>query len=543
MDENKKSTKIVRLQTSLVAEDQRHPTRLALGGLEDLTQSVRHLGVMTPLTVCQRDNRYDLIDGFRRFQVAKDLGIESVVCVVYEDLSDAEILKLSYTLNTQQHPLNPIEEALVFQRLKDEHGYSHDELVILGCGSKGHISKALGLLELPEETQNQVATGKLTKSVAFELKKLKDPERIKNAAKLAVDNEWSQRKAKSAVERINRKAKKGEEKETPAKIPTQDVPGVYFYDSKHMGDYVPEGSAALVLTSLGYMNGAEYEKGYTHDELMENNKGILEASAKAVMSGGFIVINAGNITNFKGKNGKEEVPRIQPMLHFYGACLRKHGFHLQDEIIWVKDFNSFTQDDAVNYTDDTPHTGYRIVNRHEFIWVFKKKGERVLPTDEDIILNSRISKEEWKVYAPSVWKINPAPKGQGHPNIFPDELARRIIKMFSFVGDTVVDPCLGSGTTVKIARELKRDAVGFERDLRYKAAIMEKLGVAEETKHESVKEYADRVVKDRVAEDRVNKEVEANQPENPEVQVIMSEGMEEEADKILTKYRQERKSA
>lgn len=517
MNESKKNTTIVSLQISSINEDQLHPTRLALGNLEELTQSIRHLGILTPLTVCQRNNRYDLIDGFRRFQVAKDLGIESVGFVVYENLSDAEILELSYTLNTKQSPLNPIEEASVYHRLKEDYGYTHEEIEI-SCGKKKtQISNSIGLLELPEETKVQVASGELTKSVVLELKKLKDPKLIKNAAKLAIANEWSQRKAKSVVERMNRKAKKEQKNEAPANIPAQDVPGVYFCDSKHMGDYVTAGSVPLILTSLGYMNGAEYEKGFSYDQLMENNKGILEASAKAVMPGGFIVINAGNITNFKGKNGNDNVTRIQPILPFYESCLRKHGLHLQDEIIWVKDFNSFIQDDAVNYTDDTPHTGYRIVNSHEFIWVFKKKGERDLPTDEGIILNSRISKEEWKAYAPSLWKINPAPKGQGHPNIFPDELARRIIKMFSFVGDTVVDPCLGSGTTFKIARELGRNAVGFERDLRYKAAIMEKLGVAEETKHESVKEYVDRQLE----------ELEANQPEEPKMEVIMSEGMVE----------------
>lgn len=97
----------------------------------------------------------------------------------------------------------------------------------------------------------------------------------------------------------------------------------------------------------------------------------------------------------------------------------------------------------------------------------------------------------------------------------------------------MIDPCLGSGTTVKIARELGRDAVGFERDLRYKAAIMKKLGVAEEAKHESVKDYADRQLE----------ELEKNQPEEPKATVIMSEGAEEEVEKILTKYNQAMKNA
>ena len=64
----------------------------------------------------------------------------------------------------------------------------------------------------------------------------------------------------------------------------------------------------------------------------------------------------------------------------------------------------------------------------------------------------------------------------GHPSIYPDELVRRLVLMFSYVGDTVLDPFLGSGTTVKVARELGRDAVGYERDPKYKEVIMRRLG-------------------------------------------------------------------
>ena len=67
--------------------------------------------------------------------------------------------------------------------------------------------------------------------------------------------------------------------------------------------------------------------------------------------------------------------------------------------------------------------------------------------------------------------------GEGHPAIFPDELVRRLVLMFSFEEDIVLDPFLGSGTTVKIARDLNRQSIGYERELQYKAVIMEKLGI------------------------------------------------------------------
>jgi DNA modification methylase len=69
---------------------------------------------------------------------------------------------------------------------------------------------------------------------------------------------------------------------------------------------------------------------------------------------------------------------------------------------------------------------------------------------------------------------------QGHPAMYPDELAYRLIKMFSYEGDTVLDPFLGSGTTIKVARQLGREAIGYEREDQYKQVIMEKLGVGED---------------------------------------------------------------
>ena len=508
---------IKELNVNSLTRNPNHP-RKEVGDLTKLTLSIRHEGILTPPVVAKvGENTYQPIDGDRRLEVAKALGYESLTCVVYEGLTEAEIAQKSYILNVERNQLNNIERALHIKKMKDEFGYSHDELEILGYGSKGQTSKLLSLLDLPEEIQGNLINGKLTKAHCIELSKIKDTKQMLRTAKLAIENDWSSKKVGNTVERLKRTTNKAAKKEIPANVPAQGVPGVYFKDAKDMAE-LPKESVGLVLTSPPYFNGMEYELGFTYDEHLENVKGVLAESARVLVKGGILALNVADITNFKGKNGTDNRSRIQPMLHFYNLCLRKHGFHLQDEIIWVKDSNSFTQDDAVNYTDKTVHTQYRIVNRHEPIYIFKKKGDRPIPSDENIILQSRISKEEWKVYAPSAWQISPAPRNQGHPNAFPDELARRIIRMYSFVGDTVLDPFLGSGTTVKVARELDRDGVGYERDLRYKAAIMRKLGVAEvEERQEPVSDFAARQLE----------ELEAKQPGKPKVEIMASKGMME----------------
>ncbi len=265
---------------------------------------------------------------------------------------------------------------------------------------------------------------------------------------------------------------------------------------------LPNESVGCIFTSPPYFVGMEYEKGYSFEEHLENIKAVMEECARVTVPGGVIALNVDDIHNFKGKRGNDKYPHVKLMIHKYQAFLKKHGVFLEDKIVWVKDQTPHTKDMSKAFSADTVHSTYRHIKRHDFVYIFRKKGERVAPSEE-ASLASALTKEEWSKYIPSVWTISSVWKNEGHPTIFPDELARRVIKMYSFVGETVLDPFLGSGTTIKVARELGREGVGYERDLRYKATIMKKLGVVEEEKHETFKEYVNQQLE----------ELEENQPE------------------------------
>jgi len=533
MKENTPKIEMIAIKT--LTRDPNHP-RQTSGDLKSLIASIRHEGLISPISVSKAaDGQYHVIDGWRRVEALKQLGAVEVPCFVYEDLKEADAAHKSYVLNTERNQLNEIEIALHIKKMRDDFGYTFQELEILGYGSRANLSKQVKLLDLPGKIQDQVATGVLTKAHGIELNRAIDDKMISRAAKMAVNNEWSAKKLRNSIDRMNRKANKAAKKEAPITTPDHDVPGVYFKDARDMSE-LGEESVGLILTSPPYHAGMEYEVGYTYTEHLENIKAVLQECAKVLVPGGILAINVANITNFKGENGNEKPTRIQPMLHVYNSILKKYGFHLQDEVIWVKDFSSFTQDDSVNYTDKTAHAEYRIVNRHEPIYIFKKKGERPIPEDEKIIFQSRLTRTEWEALAPSVWKISPA-KGKGHPCVFPDELARRIIRMYSYVGETVLDPFLGSGTTIKVARELGRQGIGYERELRYKATIMEKLGLthvapADEERLDDLPEDG----KELAMGMGISKSVEASQaPEEqtesdaePEISLIMSEGMKKE---------------
>jgi len=107
----------------------------------------------------------------------------------------------------------------------------------------------------------------------------------------------------------------------------------------------------------------------------------------------------------------------------------------------------------------TPRNGILSID-YEFILLFKKLGTPIKP-EKELKEQSKMTKEEWKEYFAGHWNFGGI-KQDGHSAMFPEELPKRLIKMFSFVGDTVLDPFLGSGTTSLASRNLNRNSVGYE---------------------------------------------------------------------------------
>ena len=112
---------------------------------------------------------------------------------------------------------------------------------------------------------------------------------------------------------------------------------------------------------------------------------------------------------------------------------------------------------------------------YEFILIFKKLGDALKPTKEQKEL-SRMTEEEWNTYFSGHWNFTGARQTK-HIAMFPEELPKRLIKMFSFVGETVLDPFLGSGTTSLAARNLDRNSVGYEINREFIPIIKDKLQV------------------------------------------------------------------
>lgn len=110
---------------------------------------------------------------------------------------------------------------------------------------------------------------------------------------------------------------------------------------------------------------------------------------------------------------------------------------------------------------------------YEFILLFKKLGNAPKPTPQQKAA-SEITKDEWNQYFSSHWNFNGV-KQMGHIAMFPEELPKRLIKMFSFAGETVFDPFAGSGTTSLAAKHLGRNSIGYEINKEFAPIIKDKL--------------------------------------------------------------------
>jgi ParB/RepB/Spo0J family partition protein len=489
---------IVELSIEQLTVPMSHPRRNS-GDMENLQNSIRKNGLLEPLTVSKTEdgNSYMVIDGTRRLTVLVEFGMKTAPCMVLEMMPLGEIAHFSYEKNIERKSLTPIEIALHIKSMQDQYGYSMRELETLGYGSPSMISQKIKLLELSDPVKAMIEKGELTSSHGVVLVKLEKAKYQEKMAKQAHDFGWTAKRLELSIKRFLSKGKSAPTEEIA--IPECEIPGVYFKDSRDMSE-LPDKSVHLIVTSPPYHVGREYEKGISYDEHWENMKEVMNEASRVLVPGGIMAINVADIYHFRGNKGNNDFSQIQLVGHLYQNMLRRHQIYLTDLIIWVKSTNSHTLDMSKIFSDKTPHTGYRFLIKHDPVYIFRKKGERDVPSEE-IALKSIITKAEWSQWTSGIWMIDHVRKMEGHPSIYPNELVYRLVKMFSYEGDTVLDPFLGSGTTIKVARELNRNGIGYERLTQYKPVIMKRLGITEKSStDESTVEYVNKLIAETFVE-------------------------------------------
>lgn len=248
-------------------------------------------------------------------------------------------------------------------------------------------------------------------------------------------------------------------------------------DSRNM-DELPDNSIDLVITSPPYWQlkdyGTENQIGYneSYEEYINHLNIVWKECYRVLDNGSRLCINIGDQFARAVYYGRYKVIPIRTEIIKFCEAV---GFDYMGAIMWQKKTTSNTTGGA-SLMGSYPYPKNGIISiDYEFILIFKKLGVPKKPSKE-IKEMSRMTKEEWKTYFDGHWYFGGA-KQDGHIAMFPEELPRRLIKMFSFVGDTVTDPFLGSGTTSLAAKNLNRNSVGYEMNPEFIPFIKRKLGV------------------------------------------------------------------
>lgn len=233
-------------------------------------------------------------------------------------------------------------------------------------------------------------------------------------------------------------------------------------DSRQM-NLLPDRSAHLVITSPPYWQlkdyGSERQIGF-HDsyESYINNLNLVWSECERVLHPGCrLCINIGDQFARSVYYGRYKVIPIRTEIIRFCETI---GLDYMGAIIWQKVTTTNTTGGAsIMGSFPYPRNGILKLD-YEFILIFKKPGTAPKPTLEQKE-RSAMTKEEWNTYFAGHWNFAGA-KQDGHVAMFPEELPSRLIKMFAFSGDTVLDPFMGSGTTSLAAKNLGRNSVGYE---------------------------------------------------------------------------------
>jgi site-specific DNA-methyltransferase (adenine-specific) len=250
-------------------------------------------------------------------------------------------------------------------------------------------------------------------------------------------------------------------------------------DSRRMEELKDE-SVHLVITSPPYWQLKDYGNGGqigfndSYEDYINNLNLVWKECYRVLHKGCRLCINIGDQFARSVYYGRYKVIPIREEIIKFCETI---GFDYMGAIIWQKVTTCNTTGGAT-IMGSFPYPRNGIIKLdYEFILIFKKLGEPP-KVSREIKEKSKLTTEEWNEYFYGHWNF-PGERQNKHLAMFPEELPKRLIKMFSFSGDTVLDPFLGSGTTCLAAKNLDRNSVGYEINHDFLPVIKEKLNIKE----------------------------------------------------------------
>ncbi len=254
---------------------------------------------------------------------------------------------------------------------------------------------------------------------------------------------------------------------------------LYNADARNMS-FLEDESVHLVVTSPPYWNIKDYNEsphqlGHIDDyeKFHRELTKVWKECYRVLVPGGRLVCVIGDACKSRREFGRHVV---FPNHADIQVNCRKVGFDNLNPILWYKISNAnYEVDNGTKFLGKPYQPNGIIKNDIEYILMQRKPGSYRQPT-EDQRKKSHIEEEDYHEWFKQIWRI-PGESTKDHPAPFPEKLVYRLIRMFSFYGDTVLDPFCGSGTSMISAMKTDRNSIGVEIDLEYCEMIMERLEI------------------------------------------------------------------
>jgi len=242
------------------------------------------------------------------------------------------------------------------------------------------------------------------------------------------------------------------------KTPKEVLNRLFLKSSEDMGE-LPDHSIHLMVTSPPYNVSKEYDQDLTLDEYRDLLRQVFRETYRVLVTGGRACVNIANLGR-------------KPYLPLHACVIEdmlEIGFLMRGEIIWNK-ASSASPSTAWGSWLSASNPVLRDV--HEYILVFSKDSFSRSRHERE----STIIKDDFLTWTKSVWDFPAVSARQvGHPAPFPEELPRRLIELYTFLDDVVLDPFCGSGTTCLAALKAKRHYIGYEINPEYLRLANERL--------------------------------------------------------------------
>ena len=233
-------------------------------------------------------------------------------------------------------------------------------------------------------------------------------------------------------------------------IPPENLDQLYCASSEQMSE-IPDDSIHLMVTSPPYNAKKEYDDDLSLDEYRELLRNVFAETYKKLITGGRACINIANL-------GRK--PYIPLHSHIIEDLL-EIGYYMRGEIIWDK---AASAGSSTAWGSWLSAANPVLRDVHEYILVFSKDSFSRQRNDKE----NSITKEDFLEWTKSVWTFpSESAKRIGHPAPFPEELPHRLIQLYTFKGDVVLDPFCGSGTTCLSAAKSDRHYVGYDIEEEY----------------------------------------------------------------------------